>query len=210
MAGIVIASVRRDYLLILWCLPFLIFLYLIGWVLLYHFVPVLPAFSIAAGKLLAGLANKIRIKSIGRITLTAIVTGILVFGLTTTMLSIIPQVNLPYFEGISYLSNYLKSHSTNYNGNDITIISDATYLWIPQYVFHLPGSYKTFYDSTLSKTKPSLLILDPAFKMVMKQGNTQGRLLQSIYDSKNTVKIAMLGRPTQNISIYRYLPRLGR
>jgi hypothetical protein len=210
MAGIVMAAVRRDYLLMLWTIPFLIFLYLIGWVLLYHFVPILPAFSIAAGKLLVGLANKIKIKSIGRIALFAIVTGILVFGVTTTMLSIIPQANLPYFEGISFLSNYMQSHRFDYKKDGLTVISDAIYLWIPQHVFHLPGSYDTLYDSTLSMAKPSLLIVDPAFKMVMKQGNSQGRLLESIYHNKNTVKIAILGRPTQNISFYRYFPELGQ
>ena len=208
MAGIVVASVRRDYFLVLWSVPFLIFLYLIGWVLLYHFIPILPAFSVAGARLLVGFANRIRIKRIGAITLVLTVMGILVFGVTTTMLSIIRQVNFSYFEGISYLSNYLKSRTTGYKDNGPTIISDAIYLWIPQQVFQLPGSYKTFYDSTLSRNKPSLLILDPAFKMVLKEGDSQSYLLRSIYLSKNTVKIATIGRPMQNISIYRYLPEL--
>lgn len=209
MAGMVVAAFRRDYLLLLWSIPFLVFLYFIGWVLLYHFVPILPALSIAGARLLVGFASKIRVKNIGTLTLFTTVTGILAFGVTTTTLSIIPQVNLPYFESISYLSSYLKSHIMDYNRNGPTVISDAIYLWIPQQVFHLPGSYKTFYDNTLSRDKPSLLIVDPAFKMVMKERNSQSSLLQSIYHDKNTVKIAMLGRPSQNISIYRFFPEIG-
>lgn len=209
MAGIVIAAVRRDYLLLLWSIPFLVFLYFIGWVLLYHFVPILPALSIAGARLLVGFASKIRVKNLGTLTLFTTVTGILVFGVTTTILSIIPQVNLPYFEVIVYLSNYLKTHRIDYDNRGITIISDAIYLWIPQHVFHLTGSYKTFYDNTLSRDEPSLLIVDPAFKMVVKERNSQSSLLQSIFHNKNTVKVAMLGRPTQNISIYRHFPEIG-
>lgn len=134
MAGLVVAAIIKDYSLLLWIIPFLIFLYYLGWVLLYHFVPTLPAFSIAGTRFLVEITNKIRIKRIGTITFFTIVTGNLIFGVTSTMLSIIPQVNFPYYQGISYLSNYLKNHSIYYENTGLTIISNAIYLWIPQYV----------------------------------------------------------------------------
>jgi Dolichyl-phosphate-mannose-protein mannosyltransferase len=208
ISGLAFATIRRDYFLLLWAIPFLMTLYFIGWVLPYHFIPLFPAFCIAGARLFLEILNRIRFNSIAKISLFAIIAGILIFGVTKTFLLITPNVNSFYFEGALFLIQYLEDNNVSLKKNNLTIISDAFYLWIPQHVFHLPGIYKTFFDNTLSRTQSSLLIVDPGFIKVMHEHNGQGNLLHTIYDNNNTKKIAMFGESqyNQNMSVYLYEP----
>src|SRR5206468_4037076 len=47
-AGMAFAAIKRDYFLLLWVIPFLIFLYYLGYVSLFYFIPLLPPLCIAA------------------------------------------------------------------------------------------------------------------------------------------------------------------
>jgi hypothetical protein len=213
VAGLVFAALRRDYFLLLWAIPFLMALYFVGWVLIYHFIPLLPVLCIAGARLLLEIPNRIRFKSIARISLSAIVAGLLIFGMTTTFLLITSNANSFYFEGALFLTQYLEANSVSLKKNNLTVISDAFYLWIPQHVsqhvFHLPGTYKTFFDSTLSRTQQSLLIVDAGFMEVVRDPYKPGNLLHAINDTNNTKKIAAFGENqyNQNISIYLHKPK---
>jgi hypothetical protein len=64
IAGLVFGVViKRNFLLLSWVIPLLVFLYLIGYVSIYHLVPLLPVFCIAAAKMindvLCIISNKI-------------------------------------------------------------------------------------------------------------------------------------------------------
>jgi 4-hydroxybenzoate polyprenyltransferase len=54
----IFAASKADYFLLLWIIPFLIFLYFIGWVLIYHLIPLIPALCIAAARLIVDLPKK--------------------------------------------------------------------------------------------------------------------------------------------------------
>jgi len=43
IAGLIFAAIKRDFFLLLWYVPFLIFLYVLGFVSYWHFTPLLPA-----------------------------------------------------------------------------------------------------------------------------------------------------------------------
>jgi Dolichyl-phosphate-mannose-protein mannosyltransferase len=60
IAGIVFSvTIRRDIRLLLWVAPLLIFMGLIGFVSFFHFIPLVPAFCIAAGVMIAGISNRL-------------------------------------------------------------------------------------------------------------------------------------------------------
>jgi hypothetical protein len=120
------------------------------------------------------------------------------------------NANSFYFEGDLFLTNYLKNNNVSIQNNNLTVISDAFYLWIPQHVFHLPDIYKTFFDSKLSRTQQSLLIVDAGFLDAMHRHNKQGNLLHSIYDTNSTKKLVVLGKNQYNhsISVYLYKPKV--
>jgi Dolichyl-phosphate-mannose-protein mannosyltransferase len=54
IAGFIYSIFRRDWYILLWLMPYLLFLYIIGWVLPFHWIPVLPVFCIAGAAVLLG------------------------------------------------------------------------------------------------------------------------------------------------------------
>ena len=52
IAGLVFATIRKDFFPLLWFFPFLIFSYFIGWVQYFHLMLILPAFCISSSILL--------------------------------------------------------------------------------------------------------------------------------------------------------------
>src|ERR687889_2929430 len=58
MAGLIFAAVKRDFFLLLWIAPFIIFIYLLTFSEILHLVLILPAFCIAAGGLIVSVSSK--------------------------------------------------------------------------------------------------------------------------------------------------------
>jgi hypothetical protein len=172
-------------------------------------IPLLPAFCIGAAILFVEILHRVRFKRIAKISLTTAIAGILVFGIVTTSVLITRDVNSNYFEGASFVSKYLENNYVSFKKNNLTLISDAFYLWILQYVFHLPGIYKTYFDNALSNNQMSILVVDPGFLKVMHENSKQGKLLHSIYNSNNTRNIASFreNQSNQNMSIYLFEPK---
>ena len=57
IAGLIMAVIKRDLVVLLWIIPFFLFFYIIGWVSFYHWIPLIPAFSIATGSMLEKILN---------------------------------------------------------------------------------------------------------------------------------------------------------
>jgi Dolichyl-phosphate-mannose-protein mannosyltransferase len=54
VAGFIYSAFRRDWYILLWLMPYLLFLYFVGWVVNFHWIAVLPVFCIAAAALIVG------------------------------------------------------------------------------------------------------------------------------------------------------------
>ena len=59
IAGLVFGIIKRDYFVILWIVPYFIFLYLIGWVVRFHLILIIPVLCISGAILIVDLLNKI-------------------------------------------------------------------------------------------------------------------------------------------------------
>ncbi len=75
-AAIIFAAAKRDYLLALWTIPFLSFEILIGFVQIFHIIPILPALCIGISKLIVDLSEKTKRIGIQRILPYIVITGI--------------------------------------------------------------------------------------------------------------------------------------
>ena len=105
-ASLVYAVVKKDVLVILWAIPFLIFLYLIGYVSLFHIIPILPVFCIAASRFILYLSDKIiayvvsgNNKTIAQRILPFVITfAIGIFGLIVTSFLVTMNLTPTFFE----------------------------------------------------------------------------------------------------------------
>jgi hypothetical protein len=182
--GIVFAAaLKRDLLPILWVIPFVIFIYYIGWYQYFHLIPILPALSIASAILIVDLSNRInsrlkkskhKILSKSLLLPLLIISGIgifeiinynLVYGNNILWWTTANDAS-PYIKSTSFVSQYLhniNNNSSNNNNSNITVISTAYYSWIPKEVFHLNESYGGYDYITMFKPPKVMFIIDNEF-----------------------------------------------
>jgi hypothetical protein len=219
IAGVTFAAIKKDFFLLLWFIPFLIFLFTIGFVSFWHFIPVLPASSIAAAIMIDYLSNKIIItKSHKRISYLfssyAIISGIGLFGLVATIMLILSSNNSTFFEASALVNQYL-NHNTNSNSNNspvISVISNPFYLWIPQYVFNFNATYSGYYDYLPAEPGRILLIVDPSFKYVLRHHEATLQVENNFnYYTRNSSIATFEGNDPKvdQVSIFEFKPILS-
>jgi Dolichyl-phosphate-mannose-protein mannosyltransferase len=178
--GLAFTAIKRDYLVLLWILPYLIFLFLIGYVSTFHFIPLLPALSIAPARLIVYLSDKTPEK-IRHLLPYAVISAVALFGLIVTPILTTTNFNSSYLRTAAFITQ-IASNSTN----RITIITNPLYLWILRDVFQPSNDYKMYETHDIEtpvKTKEAVLIVDQDFIQTMSKQNEQGQLLRKIYNS---------------------------
>jgi Dolichyl-phosphate-mannose-protein mannosyltransferase len=211
ISGLIFAAIKKDLLLLLWFIPLLVFLHLIGFVSLYHLIPLLPVFCIAAARFIEGLTRRITNKNAQQIFLQFIIISVIgIFGLSNTIIMLTTNVNSSYFKAAAFIPQYLQNNNyknTYNNNNKVTIIADAFYLWIPQYIFHLDQDYKNYFDNTPTKAEKILLIVDRGFLNAMSRNDESSKIIEKIYNSQHTSKLLTFHEnPNKGdrVSIYLY------
>ena len=113
LGGVIFAVIiKRDFFLLLWLLPFLIFISLIGWVVYFHWMLVLPVFCIAAAVLIDDLSHRIarRKKKVRQTLLSLSITSAIgIFGLISTIMLITNNYSLSQFEAEHLLLRLYKT-----------------------------------------------------------------------------------------------------
>jgi hypothetical protein len=114
IAGVIFAALKRDLFLLLWIMPFLIFMYLIGWISYFHYILVLPAFSIAGATLIECLSKRFMRKKIyQRLFSFAITSAIGIFGLIDIMMLITTNFFLSQFQAAAYAAWKIQSDDSH-------------------------------------------------------------------------------------------------
>jgi hypothetical protein len=215
-AGIFFAEIKRDFLILLWVVPFLVFLFIINFVSFFHLIPLIPAFCIAAARMIVNLSPRINYKKIQQILPFAIISGIGIFGIVTTTMLITTNVTSTYFKIYASLVQYLSNekvndHNNNKNVNDnnniITMIGGhwtRGLYWIPKYVYNINLDFKKVdkvNDIPLSvKGQKAILIVDNTIKRSLSDNTNnndiQNRRRQQLNLYYNTIPIAAFNEST--------------
>ena len=161
ICGIGLAVIQRDKFLLLWFIPFVVFLIFVGYKQYFHWIMVIPVMCIAGGILIESIykLNKSR-KKISYV----VIASIFLVGFTSTTLLIINDVSETQFQALSYvLENY---------DDEFTVLSSPVYSWILQDVFereNVPKDYSEilFYPVTSEKM---ILIADPHYNIDLARG----------------------------------------
>ena len=101
-ASLVYIIIKRDLFLILWIVPFEIWLYFIGFSSFFHLIPLFPAFCISIAKMILDLTSKINNSSRRKILQYGIISGIAIFGLVNTTILITTNINATHFNATSF------------------------------------------------------------------------------------------------------------
>jgi hypothetical protein len=164
------AVTRKDFIFLIWVIPFLGFFYVVDYVSSFHLIPLIPAFCIGTAVMINDLSAKIMMnkKLVRRILPLAIISAIAIFGFTITTSKIIETKNSADLDIIAHVTRYLPASNEKLNfaaylatGSDdleaksfdtegiknepVTIVGGNPYrFWIFKYVFDKLGyDYKT-------------------------------------------------------------------
>ena len=200
ISGIIFAEIKRDFMLLLWTIPFLIFLFIIDFVSFFHLIPLLHAFCIATASMIVYLSSKINIKKVQQILPFVVILAIGVFGLTNTIMLITTNVTSTYFEVYASIVQYLtngksndRNNNNNNNNNDDNVMTmigrhwTRGLFWIPRYVYNIDLDFKNVDNANDTprsiETEKVILIVDNTIKRSMSDNNNdiQNRQQLDIY-----------------------------
>ena len=169
------AAFKKDGFVLLWIGPFLVFLWLIGYVQYFHVLPMLPIFCISAAKWTLDLAGKIKTRS--QIVQNAIMTSVGLFGLICTTLLITTNMTSAQFEGAAF--------ALKIADKDTTIVASPVYSWLFKSVFHMPYALNDYRDILFSEipTDKVVLVSDLHFR-----GSLHEARIEELYNSTTSVR----------------------
>ncbi|HJU34299.1 MAG TPA: glycosyltransferase family 39 protein [Nitrososphaera sp.] len=204
ISGLVYSVIRRDYFNLLWTLPFIAFLGLMGYTNFFYWIPILPALCIGSAKLIFDMMGKIP-KISQKALSVVILSTIAVFGLTSTSLLIVTNVTSAQLESIAFVIKYLEVNAADSTEN-VTLISNPVYSWIFKYVFdndHILSDYRDIFYSPIDTDKSRIILMDdPRFKLDI--GNENNQLLQELHRNTSTIE-TFKGKVTNfDLGLYPY------
>ncbi len=193
MAGIIYSALTRNKFVLFWFVPFMAFLSLIGFKQYFHWISILPIMCIAASIWLLDMPKKIKYLQSKTIH-SVIITSILVFGFSSTLLIITNDVSYNQFEALSYVIENQQEQST--------ILASPVYSWILYDIFdieNVPLDYSMvlFYPI---ETQNVTVIADPHFMLDQNRGED----IVKSYNTTESVKF-FEGRASEfDTQIYPY------
>lgn len=225
-AGATYLALRRDYFAIIWLIPYIAFLYSVGWVTHFHLILITPILCISVAKLIFDLPATLRIKRNIPIS-TITISVICLFGLISSTILISTDLSYVQFAAVAYTSNALfpsnEGHinkddssmtltqgSHDNQTNQITVISSPIFSWVYKYVFDHNYTFSHVRDTQPVKTQKLILVVDSTYKHVVRgsegENATQLERLKNIFN--NTEIVALFKDDIANYN-RKYYPFTG-
>lgn len=187
-AGIGFAAIRRDYFVLGWFVPFVIFLYAINYNQYFYWIPVIPVMCIAAAVLIVKSFEKIPRKKIVHAGTIILVLGVCIFGMIGLVKLITTDMTSAEYAATAFVVNQPIDNNTS-------ILASPTYTWIFSDVFHkknVPLDYSQILTDPVNTTK-IILVADPHFMVDF----NRGKQISDMYNSTQLVT-------TFDVDISRY------
>jgi hypothetical protein len=180
LLGLAYAAIRKELFTVIGIVPFLLFLYFIGYVSYYHIVPVLPMFCISAAWLVVDapvwITHKLRSPSLSKYTFGSIIIVVIIsgIGIISTSMLLVLDASKAQIQAAVYTGRYLV--------DNMTLISNPIYSWVPLYVFNHSQTLESFWDIPEGKVQYDYVILlaDRHMRSTMKKDLVN---LWSLYNS---------------------------
>jgi hypothetical protein len=206
MGGLIYSLIKRDWVLIVWITPFLIFVYIHGWFLPYHWAIVFPAFCIATAKFVVELIQKMNIEKIRKTQTIVIICSIIIsIGFFNTLILVSRNFESHAIQGIVDSLDYLDisdGEDDDKINEKITVIAPTAYSWMYKYIHKLNYTFPTDLDVGQEiETKKTIILQDRSIGNRFK--NLLPLLSSFVFDLGTAKKICNL-----DIEWYRPVPKI--
>ena len=190
--GIIIAILRKDLFILLWTMPFFIFLIIIAseWSPYQLFIPIVPVLCIATAKLIFDVTSVLKLENRRQMIPWGLAIAVVTFGLVSTSMLITTNITSGQFQIVHFALLYLED---NVNENEsLMVVSNPIYSWIFKYVYDIGNVLNEVndFDYEPVKTKMILFIWDIESKDLSPYSERLGTLYNT---TKQLFKVNGLG-----------------
>ena len=201
MVGILYAAIRKDIFILLFSVPFLLFLYWIDFVSSFHIIPLFPVFSIAVAKLIVDLSNFIPISKIKNTLPYAVVSVIAIIGLFSIFSLITIDSNSVIIKTHAVLIQHLQK-----SNNTVTMIGNPLYVWMPRHVFDISYEDRSYYSTRPLNTPNFIVIDDSGYKKIIEETSKRGTFHKNLFIQTHLIESIKPDNPLPkyNFNIYPY------
>jgi len=219
--GIAYLAFRRDFIGVIWVMPYFALLYFVGWVNHFHLILILPIWCIALGKLIYDLPFIVRIERNEIIVSSCITVAIVVFGTICTVVLISTDLTYIQIKTAEYIAgqvlsdevkspeknrNVLIQNTSKFTKEKLTVISGPIYSWVYKYVLDHENTFSHIRDTRPINTENIILLVDSTYNRIVTrseaENQTQLNRLNTIYN--NTDISALFGKLPSNYSKKNY------
>jgi hypothetical protein len=149
VAGLIYAVIRKDFFILLWAFPYLIFIYFVNWVYFFHTIPIIAAFCIGGATLLMHIFKKIHNERLSKSVQFVVFGAIILFGLVNSTLLVTQNINNSDYKLIAYVTKNLpyKQNAVDNSSEKVTLIApNGAFIlyWISGQVFNKNFDFKWF------------------------------------------------------------------
>jgi hypothetical protein len=203
--GLIYAAIRRDLFILLSQIPFLIFMYLIGYVVVFHLLLFALFACISSAKLFFDTISFVRKNRVAFLLSIGGILAVALVGLSSTTQQIVSEKNSQFFEAARFADQYLKSDQINQssqeenNGAVLTRVSHPFFFWVDKYKFHDENNY--YWNVNKFQTQKIIFIIDGEFRYVIDHDNDTGRKFRNLFSAFNTRSLMSFHNDSQPDSI---------
>lgn len=182
--GLILAVLRKNFIILLWAIPFLIFLYFINWAPEWTLIPLIPVFCISSAILLHDLVTFVIRGRYAKLALWSMISAIGIFGLISTSVLITLNATSTQFQTMSFITKFFQNDKDA--AQTYMLVSSPAYSWIYKYVYKVNSVLENYFDYQYENIKPDkiLLIADEHFR-----ADIEFKFLSQIYNDTQTIKI---------------------
>ena len=206
ISGIVYAALRRDKFILLLAIPFLIFMFVIGHVVLIHLMLLVVILSVSAAKLFVDIVYYLKKKKqILYLSSTGLIAVVVTMGFISTTRQIIVDENSQYFRAADFLQRYLASEKNkniefNESNKNIGVVSHPFFFWIE--LFKFKNENKNFWNIKQFQTGKVVFVIDPIFGGVIQENEFQyGNEFKNLFSAFYTKPVASFKDPQGNNTV---------
>ncbi len=184
--GVIYSVFKRDYFIMIWIFPILIFLQLIGYVSSFHLISLLPPLCIAGGRLIMEIENSTLNVRIRNVLPFIRISAIGLFGLISLSMLVSIDMNSSYYRALAFVIQKLPELRTAAQANNsntsipnsgtekITLSGNPEYFWVPEFIFNKDFQGSSYYSNAPFKTDKYIMIIDKGFINIL-NGSSRSR-----------------------------------
>jgi 4-amino-4-deoxy-L-arabinose transferase-like glycosyltransferase len=197
--GLILAVVKKNFFILLWAIPFLIFLYFINWAPEWTLIPLIPVFCISAAILLHDTVTFVISGTYTKLALWSVIFAVGIFGLVSTSVLITINATSTQFQTIAFVTNFFQNDKNA--AQTYMVVSSPAYSWIYNYVYKVNSVLGNYFDYEYENIKPDkiLLIADEHL-----HADLGFKFLSQLYNDTQTIKKFERDKTLDSFDIGKY------